>query len=121
MALIFVASSLPASATGPDTPEWTLFLKMLHFVNFGILGLLILAAVKGGRSLSEAGRNHYLLSLLFTVLYAVSDEYHQKFSPGRHPSVRDVVIDSLGASVFLSLCLLTAKKRSRNCRAGKEP
>jgi VanZ family protein len=31
------------------------------------------------------------------VLYAGSDEFHQSFTSGRHPSVMDVGIDTLGA------------------------
>src|SRR6476620_5335883 len=39
------------------------------------------------------------------VLYAVSDEYHQRFVTGRHSSWVDVMIDSLGAGVFALLAL----------------
>ena len=35
---------------------------------------------------------------LLAMLYAVSDEYHQFFVPGRHPSAFDVLFyDNLGA------------------------
>ncbi len=99
--LIFFASSLPASATGPGTPLWTLFLKSLHFTNFGILALLLLALLSGTSGPARTTALWYLVSLLLTILFAITDEYHQKFSSGRHPSAKDVVIDSLGALVFL--------------------
>jgi VanZ family protein len=38
---------------------------------------------------------------LITVLYAMSDEYHQTFIPGRNGTVMDVVIDSLGGLTAL--------------------
>jgi VanZ family protein len=39
-----------------------------------------------------------------TLLYAVTDEIHQSFVPGRHPSIWDVVIfDNLGALIGLWL------------------
>ena len=42
------------------------------------------------------------LAWLLAVLYAVTDEIHQTFTPGRHPSIWDVVIfDNLGAMIAL--------------------
>jgi len=43
------------------------------------------------------------------VLFAVSDEFHQQFVPGRGPQVRDVFIDSSGAALGLLLCLAVQK------------
>ena len=44
------------------------------------------------------------LAWLLAILYAVTDEYHQSFTPGRHPSVWDVLIfDNLGALIALWL------------------
>ncbi len=37
------------------------------------------------------------------TFYAMTDEYHQSFSPSREGSVRDVLIDSLGAAMGLWL------------------
>jgi len=40
------------------------------------------------------------LAWLLAVLYAMTDEFHQSYVPGRHPSVWDVVIfDNLGALI----------------------
>src|SRR3989338_8811624 len=36
------------------------------------------------------------LSLVIVFLYAISDEYHQSFTPGRQASFRDVFIDTIG-------------------------
>jgi len=42
------------------------------------------------------------LSWLFVILYALTDEFHQSFVIGRHPSIWDVVIfDNLGALISL--------------------
>jgi VanZ family protein len=44
------------------------------------------------------------LAWLLAVLYAVTDEYHQSFVPGRHPAAFDVLVyDNIGA--FTSLWL----------------
>ncbi len=111
MTLIFYASSMPGSATGPNAPLWVLFLKTLHFVIFGVLALLFLVVLKGNRRLIEIPASVFVICLIFTVIYAMSDEYHQKFSPGRHPSIRDVLIDAVGASVFLVATLIVTRKK----------
>ena len=44
------------------------------------------------------------LAWLLAVLYAVTDEFHQSFVPGRYPSVWDVLIfDNFGALIGLWL------------------
>lgn len=50
--------------------------------------------------------------LLVGVFYAISDEFHQMFSDGRTPAVRDVGIDSLGVmfGILLFLAAIKAKK-----------
>lgn len=113
MGLIFLASSLPGSATGPDVPLWNLFLKVLHFMNFGVLALVFLALLLPWRGSSATALPSYAASFLLAVLYAVSDECHQTFSPGRHASVKDVIIDAAGAGVFLAACYLATAAPGR--------
>lgn len=112
MGLIFYASSLPSSSTGPDTPLWTLFLKALHFGGYGILALLFLGFFRESRNRASPLQN-FFASLLLAAVYAVSDECHQAFSPGRHPSLRDVIIDTMGAGAFLAAFFLLQIKRTR--------
>jgi VanZ family protein len=52
------------------------------------------------------------LAWLFAMLYAVTDEIHQSFVPGRHPSMWDVLIfDNLGALTALWLASLFIKQK----------
>ena len=90
MALIFYLSSQP-DLPGPPDPLWDLvFKKAAHFVTYAILaGLLARALAPRPGSATMA--------LILTVLYAVSDEFHQSFVPGRMPTARDVAIDAAGA------------------------
>lgn len=46
----------------------------------------------------------FLISLLVGLIYAVSDEIHQNFIPGRTASIRDVCIDTSG--VFLGIIIV---------------
>ena len=68
--------------------------KNAHFFAYLVLGILLLNA------LSRSGVNGYrgvILALGICILYAISDEVHQLFVPGRGGQVKDVIIDSAGA------------------------
>lgn len=81
--------------------------KMAHFSIYLVLGMLGLNAM---RRSGVIDRKSVYISLLICVLYAMSDEIHQSFVPGRGPQVRDVGIDSMGAvtgvGVYLFVGLL---------------
>ena len=48
-----------------------------------------------------------ILSFLFSVIYALSDEFHLTFVPGRDGNIVDVLIDSSGAVVgILVSCIV---------------
>jgi VanZ family protein len=63
-----------------------------HFSLYGVLGALSMRAL--------AGRQHAAAAAFALVaLYAVSDEFHQGFVPGRHPSLADLITDLVGAGL----------------------
>ena len=83
-ALIFALSSVPDLGTGLG--GWDLVLrKLAHAAEYAVLGALL------GRAVGRAG-----IAFLLGSLYAVSDEVHQAFVPGRMGSPLDVAIDALG-------------------------
>jgi VanZ family protein len=97
MAVIFGFSSTPSA----ELPSYGLmdFLvkKGAHMLGYGLLAL---AYWYGLRFEKRRG----WLALLFAILYASSDEFHQSFVPGRHPSWVDVLgFDGGGALIALSL------------------
>ena len=77
--------------------------KAAHITEYTILGLLLYRALRGGRS--RFRHRDAALTLLFGVLYAVSDEIHQSFVPGRWAVPEDVVIDAGGVIFGLALSL----------------
>ncbi|MDQ3067024.1 MAG: VanZ family protein [Actinomycetota bacterium] len=83
-ALIFALSSISDLGTGLGT--WDLVLrKVAHAAEFAVLGALLLRALGDGRIAFAAG-----------AAYAISDELHQHFVPGRVGSPFDVAIDAAG-------------------------
>lgn len=72
--------------------------KLAHGGLYFVLALLVVNAM--GRPI---GRKMYLATFVFCVLYAVSDEVHQLYVPGRGGQVGDVLIDSGGALMGLGI------------------
>ena len=84
--------------------------KTAHFMIFAVLGLLVnnlLLSYENERVKS------CFLAVLICFLYAVSDEVHQYFVPGRACRLKDVIIDTCGASAAVCLAYLTYRIRRR--------
>ena len=65
--------------------------KSAHITAYFILGVLTYNVIRLHRL---STRWHIAISIAVVVLYAISDELHQLFVPGRSGEVRDVIIDS---------------------------
>ena len=90
-ALIFTFSAIPDLSTGLG--GWDLVLrKIAHALEYAVLGALLLRAT--GRS---------GVAFLIGVLYAMSDEFHQTFVPGRVGAAHDVLIDAVGLAIGIAL------------------
>lgn len=77
--------------------------KNAHFFIYLILGFLVINSL---RSSNVIGYRSVVLALLICIFYAIADEIHQLFIPGRSGEVRDVLIDTAGASVGIIVYLL---------------
>ncbi len=52
------------------------------------------------------------IAFVVAVLYAVSDEFHQSFVPGRYPDIRDILVDAAGVLAALLLLRWWARRRT---------
>ena len=79
--------------------------KLAHFSIYTVVGFSLM-----GFMCTFDMRNIYKLitSLGIGVIYAVTDEIHQGFVPGRGPSIKDVLIDSTGVltGIFILITLI---------------
>ncbi len=93
MALIFWFSSQPTLFALPGGLLDTIFKKSAHALAYAILWALWWYATK----------RQTLVAFVLTVAYAISDEYHQTFVPGRHGQWFDVGVDTLGVITAMAV------------------
>lgn len=103
MAIIFAFSSIPSN----EMPR------------FGVIDFLV---KKGGHATGYAllalanlhglgwERKRWWLAWLLAVAYSATDEFHQSFTPGRHPALMDIGIDATGAALGLLLSDLVRRR-----------
>lgn len=77
--------------------------KGAHITEYLILGFLIYRAFWSTR-LSEV--KVLVFSILFAIIYAASDEFHQMFTSNRTPHLEDVILDSIGAIIGITLAMI---------------
>lgn len=100
MLIIFIVSAQPKTEL-PDFGLWDFVVKKgAHVTEYALLAILML---KGARGDETARPSHIVWAFALTVFYAMTDEYHQTFVPGRMGHWPDVVVDALGATIGLTL------------------
>ena len=98
--VIFLFSSFSTPSTSQIYWQDFIVKKAAHVVEYGIFALLLYRALRG----YEIDKTKaVILSILFAALYGLSDEFHQSFTPGREPRIRDVAFDTIGASLAMLL------------------
>lgn len=80
--------------------------KVAHMTEYGILSILFYIWL-GKWQFAVSKRS--IMAIVLAALYAVSDELHQLFVPGRAGRFSDVIIDSIGAILGV-LVFLGVKK-----------
>ena len=106
-AAIFVGSSIPGKAL-PDLgfrPQD----EIAHILEFGILGFLMLRAFEH-TSRSGLRRHAAVWTGICGVGWALMDEVHQLFVPGRFASPYDFMADTAGILVGLGIALWLSRR-----------
>ncbi len=118
MGVIFWGTSLSADSVGKigASVPVPFILDAAHVAEFAILAALAYRAFrtwKGFTSLPAL----WGAVLAFTVLYGISDEARQTFSPGRWPSVADLALDAVGGVAGLAFADALLRRNSAVCAA----
>jgi VanZ family protein len=113
MGLIFYLSS--RSAVGPDLPEWTR--PVAHFFLYATLAALWVFAIAPVIGLRRA----MVAAAAISLLYAISDEIHQGYVPGRDADPLDVLVDCGGIAFALWIVSRASARRAAARRPPTSP
>ena len=80
--------------------------KLAHFSLYAVIGFLLMSLMS---TYKLKQKNRILVSCSIGLLYAISDEIHQAFIPGRGPQIADVGIDFSGVVVGILISTLIIK------------
>lgn len=99
-ALIFAFSAMPGKNLPQLFPHADTLFHFLEYIGFSLLIIRAIKAYQPEKSIAA----RTLIVFLIGFIYAVSDELHQIYVPGRTASFLDLASDSLGilmANIFI--------------------
>ena len=106
--VIFYLSSL--SVFPEEMPSFWGLDKIIHFIEYYVFGYLIFRCFAHRESSTFQRRQAILWTVGIGVFYALTDEWHQSFVPGRDPSAWDALFDTLGVA-FAALTFQGIRKQ----------
>lgn len=80
--------------------------KLVHGVEYGILGILLYRALCHTTRINQTIR----VAIFCAVVFGITDELHQWYVPHRHADLWDVVADTAGAIFFIAAWVFIMKK-----------
>jgi len=87
----------------------TLVRKLGHFTEYSIFAIFLYHALGNGRRSAWRPRKA-LACILLAALYSLTDEFHQRFVPGRGPSIVDCGFDTIGAMLGMVIVYFTGAR-----------
>lgn len=105
--VIYVLSDQPDLRSPFATTLDLVLRKAAHLGEYALLALLVVRMIR-----LRLGRSMRLivLTLIVCALYAITDEVHQVFVPGRVGAIADVGIDSIGSFIAAALYVIRLPK-----------
>ena len=91
--------------------------KCAHASEYALLGALVLLTACTYAKMSP---KTVAAAVIISVLYAASDEFHQRFVPGRSCQFTDVLIDSAGVMVGVGFIIVCYKIKQIIKSGGKD-
>ncbi len=107
VALIFYLSSFSAVPLPADVSD-----KTAHGFGYSGLAVLVTRAMVKGLPAPVSGVQA-VGAIVVTAMYGVTDEWHQRYVPGRSSDVHDVYADAIGAMIGTSACWAWGLSASR--------
>lgn len=81
--------------------------KCAHMMEYAFFALLIFNLFS---AFGMKGKKRYLFVIIVVLIYAITDEVHQLYVPGRSGQATDVIIDVLGGSLMMLVVSLVLRR-----------
>ena len=106
---IFFFSSL----SGPPGARFPIISIAYHFIVFFLFAFFFLASIKNRGKIKL---KYLIITIITSVLYALSDEFHQSFISGRDAGIKDILTDSAGifSSILIYIFMNKKNKNQKN-------
>ncbi|MDZ7586607.1 MAG: VanZ family protein [Patescibacteria group bacterium] len=98
--IIFLFSNQTINKPAPFSWPDFVVKKTAHVTEYAIFYWLLFRAISQKNKL--VGKKSFIFSLIIVILFALSDEWHQTFIPGREGTLRDVGFDTIGGLLSLT-------------------
>lgn len=96
--IIFMFSSQPTGTASEFDLVDFIIKKTAHLVFFGTFAMFFYRALMRSSVVSKKAG---YWAIFATLIYGALDETHQSFTAGRDPTLRDVIIDTVGAGIMI--------------------
>jgi len=96
--VIYSFSANPTVKTTEIHWEDFILKKTAHLVEYFVFSLLFYRVLINS---NVKPKNAFWCTVILAFIYGYSDEFHQSFTPGREPKIRDVLIDTFGSLLFI--------------------
>ncbi len=100
MGIIFYFSTQQTAGIISETIPHFIFFKTLHILEYAALAILLFFALLKNKQ-----------TIIFAYLYALSDEIHQTFIPGRSGRLRDTIFDLFG--IIIGIFILKQLRKNK--------
>ncbi len=87
--------------------------KLAHFAEYALMGTLVYTL---WRPWMDRGRKLYVLVIVWVLLSAAGDEFHQLFVPGRYGCLPDVLLDTCGGIFGVLFCVCAEKAKPQKSK-----
>ena len=93
MGVIFAGSSIGSLPRVGGKATDGVAHRVAHMLEFAVLGALVLRATSSGQRITK---RELIITVIVVALYGASDEFHQRFTPGRSSEGLSVLFDVAG-------------------------
>lgn len=103
--ILFLGTTLPGDQL-PETPSGD---KFNHFAGYAVLSFLLFSWMRIKKGSAAGEIRLFQKTFLITAIYAVLDEVHQLFIPGRFFEWYDILADINGAVLGLAVAFILTR------------